>query len=187
MSDSFTRTYLAGDFVMSAGSVLFRREADTGRLQMCLLYQPDRQEWLLPKGRKDRGESIEAAAVRETYEETGYPCELVPLRMTTRATIPGGVHDNNMNVSGGCLEPIAVMLQDRGVKGAKVVWWYVSRIKDGATKVEGTQMATENFESYLLYAEEAIPRLSLAGHRDIARQALQLVMGTEEVLQKRII
>ena len=71
MSDSFVRTYLAGDFVMSAGSVLFRREADTGKLQVCLIYQPERNEWLLPKGRKDRGESIEAAAVRETYEECG--------------------------------------------------------------------------------------------------------------------
>lgn len=187
MSDSFIRTYLAGDFVMSAGSVLFRREADTGKLQICLIYQPERDEWLLPKGRKDRGESIEVAAVRETYEETGYPCELVPLRMTTRATIPGGIHDNDMDAQGGCLEPMAVMLQDRGAKGAKVVWWYVTRVKDGAAKVEGTQMATENFESHIFDAEAAVARLSFSGHRDIARQALELVKDTEEVVQRRII
>lgn len=66
-----TRTYLPGQFVVSAGSILFRRAPENGELQMCLLYHTIKDEWLLPKGRKDCGESIETTAVRETYEETG--------------------------------------------------------------------------------------------------------------------
>lgn len=172
---------------MSAGSVLFRREDKVGKLQICLIHQLDRDEWLLPKGRKDCGESIEAAAVRETYEETGYACELVPLRMPTRVTVAGEDHTDEPVLRDAVLEPMSIVLQDRGGKGAKVIWWFVARIKDGASKVHGTQMATENYESHFLEAEQAISRLSFQGYRDIAQQAFDLVKSTEEGLQRPII
>lgn len=68
-----------------------------------------KDEWMLPKGRKDEGESIEEvrpssasldyltnpevlqAAVRETYEETGYPCSLLGVDLQTRSP-PRGVN-----------------------------------------------------------------------------------------------
>lgn len=183
----FTRTYLAGDFVMSAGSVLFCRAAGSDELQICLIYHPERDQWLLPKGRKDCGETIEAAAVRETYEETGYPCELVPLRMPTRATVAGETQKDDATVRTAALEPMSVVLQDRGWKGAKVIWWYVAKVRDGATKVEGTQMAAENYESHFLEASEAVSRLSFEGYQDIARLALELVLSTEAELNTRLI
>ncbi|KAH8982134.1 hypothetical protein EDB86DRAFT_2812453, partial [Lactarius hatsudake] len=42
--------------------------------------------WLLPKGRKDRGEDVTVAAVRETFKGTGYrdPCERLSLDLITR-------------------------------------------------------------------------------------------------------
>lgn len=40
----------------------------------------------LPKGRKNIGEDLHAAALRETYEETGIPFSAMPLRIATRAT-----------------------------------------------------------------------------------------------------
>lgn len=183
----FTHTYLAGEFVMSAGSVLFRRPDDRDELQICLIYHPNRGQWLLPKGRKDCGETIEAAAVRETYEETGYPCELVPLRMHTRATVAGESQKDDSTVRDAVMEPMAVVLQDREVKGVKVMWWYVARVRDGAGKVEGTQMASENYESHFLEASEAIARLSIEGYRDIAKQALGLVQSTEAALSRKVI
>ena len=68
-----------------------------------------------------------------------------------------------------------------------MLWWYVARVKDGASKVAGTQMAAENYESHFLDADEAVARLSFVGYQDIARQALELVRSTEDALQERII
>ncbi|KAF7793118.1 hypothetical protein EIP86_004227 [Pleurotus ostreatoroseus] len=184
---SSTHTYLAGDFVMSAGSVLFRRLRGTEELQICLIYHPDREQWLLPKGRKDCGETIEAAAIRETYEETGYICELVPLRMPTRATIAGESQKDDSKVRDAVLEPMAVVVQDREVKGVKVMWWFVTRVQDGTRKVEGTQMASENYESHFLEANEAIAKLTFEGYRDIAKKALELVRSTEASLSRQVI
>jgi len=45
------KQYLAGDFVVSAGSVLFRDHLPSN-LEICLIYNTTNQ---LPKGRKDRG------------------------------------------------------------------------------------------------------------------------------------
>jgi 8-oxo-dGTP pyrophosphatase MutT (NUDIX family) len=55
--------YFASQFVVSAGCILFRR-GEEGKLEICVLHDRKKDEWLLPKGRKDCGESIEAAAVR---------------------------------------------------------------------------------------------------------------------------
>ena len=57
----------------SAGTVLFRRDADT---TWVLLVHPSgpynrRAPWSIPKGLPDPGETLEHAARRETAEETG--------------------------------------------------------------------------------------------------------------------
>lgn len=44
--------------------------------------------WQLPKGRKDIGETLHSAALRETYEETGVRASLFPLLIQTRCTKP---------------------------------------------------------------------------------------------------
>ena len=99
--------FLTGDFVISAGCVLFRRSPNASRtLQICLIHA-SRARWLLPKGRKDVGESIDVTAARETYEETGYVCELVPVHMPTRAPIPGDTR-NIVTVRENITEPIAI-------------------------------------------------------------------------------
>ncbi|OAA62483.1 nudix hydrolase [Niveomyces insectorum RCEF 264] len=42
--------------------------------------------WQLPKGRKNIGEDLHAAALRETYEETGVHAALLRLKIRTRST-----------------------------------------------------------------------------------------------------
>lgn len=37
--------------------------------QVVLVHDTDTKSWFFPKGRKDRGESLEQTALREAYEE----------------------------------------------------------------------------------------------------------------------
>ena len=44
---------------------------------VALVHRPRYDDWTLPKGKLDRDESFEDAAVREVFEETGLRCRLV--------------------------------------------------------------------------------------------------------------
>jgi 8-oxo-dGTP diphosphatase len=56
--------------VHAAGGVVLR----DGRL--AVVHRPRYDDWTLPKGKLDPGESFEAAALREVEEETGLRCRL---------------------------------------------------------------------------------------------------------------
>jgi 8-oxo-dGTP diphosphatase len=56
--------------VEAAGGVVVR-----GGL-VALVHRPRYDDWTLPKGKLDAGESFEQAAVREVEEETGLRCRL---------------------------------------------------------------------------------------------------------------
>ena len=58
--------------VQAAGGVPLR----DGRV--VLVHRPKYDDWTLPKGKLDPGESFEEAAVREVEEETGLTCRLGP-------------------------------------------------------------------------------------------------------------
>jgi 8-oxo-dGTP diphosphatase len=55
----------------AAGGVVMR----DGRV--ALVHRPRYDDWTLPKGKLDPGESFEDAALREVVEETGLRCRLV--------------------------------------------------------------------------------------------------------------
>lgn len=170
-----TSQYLAGNFITSAGSVLFRHNPLSSALEVCILHQTIKDEWLLPKGRKDRGETIEAAAIRETYEETGYPCRLWPQTIPTRAP-PAGVNNiHTVEAVEGSVEPIAVTIRDLGNSGIKIIWWYIAKVEEAAQRVEGSQMEGETFESVFVDAKLAVGRLTFASDRDVVKQALEIV------------
>lgn len=57
--------FYSGDFMLGAGMLIIQPE--TGRV--VVIHHPPSGEWFLPKGRKDIGESLEQAAVREAHEE----------------------------------------------------------------------------------------------------------------------
>ncbi|KAF7327895.1 Nudix hydrolase domain-containing protein [Mycena kentingensis (nom. inval.)] len=167
--------YSSSQFVVSAGCVLFRKQNDV--LEICILHERNKKEWVLPKGRKDIGESTAEAAVRETYEETGWRCELLPVRMATRAPRPGVNSQDKIDVVSDICEPFSVVVRDRGERGVKMVWWYVARSM-GGEKVLGTQTDWEAFDSEWVEAEEACARMTFKTDMDAARQALQLVKNS---------
>jgi 8-oxo-dGTP diphosphatase len=62
--------------VKASGGVVYRY--GEGGLEFLLVHRPRYDDWSLPKGKLDPGESWESAAVREVEEETGLQCALGP-------------------------------------------------------------------------------------------------------------
>lgn len=62
--------------VRAAGGVLLR-EGDDGP-EVAAVHRPKWDDWSLPKGKLEEGESWQDAALREVAEETGLRCELGP-------------------------------------------------------------------------------------------------------------
>jgi 8-oxo-dGTP diphosphatase len=73
--------------VLRAAGGVVRRDGDEGP-EVLLVHRPRYDDWSLPKGKRDPGETDEQCAVREVAEETGVVChlgmELLPLRYTDR-------------------------------------------------------------------------------------------------------
>jgi len=62
------------EVVRAAGGVVWRR--GSSGLEILLVHRPKYDDWSLPKGKLDDGETSEAAALREVEEETGLRCRL---------------------------------------------------------------------------------------------------------------
>ncbi len=52
------------------------RPGRSGRAEVLVVHRPRYDDWTLPKGKCNRGESDKACALREVEEETGLVCEL---------------------------------------------------------------------------------------------------------------
>jgi len=57
--------------VNAAGGVVVREDG-----AVAVVHRPKYDDWTLPKGKLDEGESFEDAALREVEEETGLRCRL---------------------------------------------------------------------------------------------------------------
>lgn len=61
--------------VQAGGGVVRRREPG-GAWEIVVVHRPRYDDWSLPKGKVDAGETLEEAALREVREETGLVCRL---------------------------------------------------------------------------------------------------------------
>jgi 8-oxo-dGTP diphosphatase len=61
---------MSSERIEAAGGVVVR----DGRV--ALVHRPKYDDWTLPKGKLDAGETFEQAALREVWEETGLRCRL---------------------------------------------------------------------------------------------------------------
>ncbi len=57
--------------IWAAGSVVARRRRN-GKPEYLLIHRPRYDDWTLPKGKLDKGETFIEGAIRETFEETGF-------------------------------------------------------------------------------------------------------------------
>lgn len=71
--------------VFAAGGVVWRPRPSlnddggddaAGKVEVLLVHRPRYDDWSIPKGKRDPGETDEACALREVLEETGLCCEL---------------------------------------------------------------------------------------------------------------
>ena len=63
------------DIVRAAGGVV-ARVTPPGVLELLIVHRPRYDDWTLPKGKAEPGESDEECAVREVEEETSLVCTL---------------------------------------------------------------------------------------------------------------
>ncbi|KAI9058780.1 hypothetical protein FKP32DRAFT_1547764, partial [Trametes sanguinea] len=189
------RLWFASDFMLGAGMVIIQPSTEKIVLLSEQQPQPPPQvytSWFLPKGRKDVGESLEEAALREAYEESGYRVSFLPLLAPTNAPRPPELRDVGRHFPS--TEPIFVDMirwtrrrtrqSDPG--GEYLVFWYVGQIADDAVVETGTRMPDEvGYETHLVTVEEA-ERLLHGGLRRIVRMAVHLWRDTRRVMRQRV-
>ena len=73
----------SGDVIEAAGGVIWRVDAH-GSTEVLLVHRPRYDDWSLPKGKRNRGETALDCAVREVNEETGLRCVPGPELTTAR-------------------------------------------------------------------------------------------------------
>jgi 8-oxo-dGTP diphosphatase len=97
-----------GSEVRAAGGVVWRPN-DGGAVEVLVIHRPRYDDWSLPKGKVDPGESDLEAARREVTEETGLRCEvgteLPTVRYVDRHRRPKRVRYWAMTVVDGAFTP----------------------------------------------------------------------------------
>ncbi|OZM74064.1 NUDIX hydrolase [Amycolatopsis antarctica] len=99
--------------IHAAGAVLWR-SGPTGALEIAIVHRPRYDDWSLPKGKLDPGETAPVAAAREVLEETGFRAVLGRYLTRTEYRVPrrsgGGETDKavdyfSAHVAGGRFAP----------------------------------------------------------------------------------
>lgn len=94
--------------IEAAGGVVWRRTSK-GEVKVLLVHRPRYDDWSLPKGKLEGGESHRHAALREVREETGLVCktgqELSDVHYRDRKGRPKRVRYWAMEPVSGVFEP----------------------------------------------------------------------------------
>src|SRR5437667_9917033 len=93
----------ADNHVRAAGGVVWR-PADQAGPQILVVHRPRYDDWSLPKGKCDPGESDPDCALREVWEETGLTCRLGAELPSTRYRDSKG---RNKRVRYWAMEPLS--------------------------------------------------------------------------------
>lgn len=166
-------------FVESCGAVLFT-SSKTADAKVCIVNLQSKNEWMLPKGRRNIDESRKEAALREVAEETGFQCRLLPVTMPTRATAandPPDVLDMAVTKK-DITEPFMCTLRELSDgMGVKVIWWYIAVLEDDAYSRRGP--GEDQFKPEFFSTNEAVQKLHFESDRGVLRKAIEIVTTTE--------
>jgi 8-oxo-dGTP pyrophosphatase MutT (NUDIX family) len=77
--------------ILAAGAVVWRSVEGSSHVEVAIIHRPRYDDWSLPKGKVDPGETEPAAAVREVYEETGHRAHLGRALAAVRYPVLQGV------------------------------------------------------------------------------------------------
>ena len=150
---------LSEAFALSSGTV----PIDISKRLVLLLYYRPKGEYLLPKGRKNIGETLEDAAIRETTEESGFECTLFRHQAPKNAQEPKESHHT---------EPIAVQQRmNQGVR--KIIFWYISEVDSCSLQKFDTQAEGEDFKVVWVPMENAAKRCSFLDDRRIVERVVE--------------
>jgi 8-oxo-dGTP diphosphatase len=73
---------MSSDEIQAAGGMVVDEHG-----RVAVVHRPNYDDWTLPKGKLDAGETFEQAALREVWEETGLRCTLVRELPSTEYTV----------------------------------------------------------------------------------------------------
>ncbi|KAI0406628.1 NUDIX hydrolase domain-like protein [Xylaria palmicola] len=171
MASTGKSLHFSDSFVISCGTVTVDKNAS----KVLLIRWRKTGEVFLPKGRKDLGETLEQAALRETYEETGIRVQLLPAAIKTLATSPSSLGESARPVD--TTEPIAVA--QRVTDGTlKIIFWYVASGDSTAAPGDRPQQENEDFDTLWVRFDETDSTLSFDDDRRIARAGIDAVSRT---------
>ncbi|KAH6978035.1 NUDIX hydrolase domain-like protein [Fusarium venenatum] len=158
--------FFSDQFGISCGTVTI----DVPRSKLLLIYYRKTGEYLLPKGHKDIGESLEETALRETFEETGIKAQLLPVRINSVATTPQG-RDRPSLIT----EPIAVSQRMARDGVLKIMFWYVAIADSTIAPEQGTQQEGEDFDPVWVSFDDVESTVSWEDDRRIVSKAIAAV------------
>lgn len=125
-------------------------------------------EITLPKGRKNIGETLESAALRETHEETGFRVTLYPLHCPTLATPAADVPKAQLSAMA---EAVAVSQRRDGDK-VRIIFWFMAEGDSTAKPDTATQQEGEDFEPIWADLDNAVESLDFKDNKLIAQKAI---------------
>ncbi|KAL4936606.1 hypothetical protein BDV06DRAFT_204663 [Aspergillus oleicola] len=178
-----TKQYTSEQFVESCGAVLFNFIHAPRRV--CLINYIKTNEWLLPKGRRNCGESRCDAAFREVQEETSYECYIQPMSIPSRTTRP---NDNEhvpdeARLCRNIEEPFMLTVRELGGDaGVKIIWWFIAGVEpsnhNGMTKEVSE---SDDFRAEFFDYGDALRMLKFQTDREVLGRAIELVEGSRIV------
>lgn len=164
--------HFSTDFCISCGTITL----DPSAHKLLLVFSRPTREFLLPKGRKNIAETLEAAAVRETFEETGVRCTLLPHGFPN--LVPRDpAQEQDGTTPPRSTEPIAV--QQRMSMGAwKLIFWFVGQADSKVPPVQGTQEVYEEFDPVWVDVDKAAGMMAREHDAEIVRMVVGKVLET---------
>ncbi|VUC20064.1 unnamed protein product [Clonostachys rosea] len=166
--------YMSEAFIESAGAILFRLASR----EICVLHVLDSDEYVLAKGRRNCGESRQAAALRELTEETGFSGRILPLNMHTRSPPAVEVEklDDRARFYEGITEPLTLQIRRRGDSEVKLIWWYVAAVDETVSPVKSAEK--ERYAAEFFSYSDVLEKLTFRTDREMVKKAIEVVENT---------